>query len=119
MLPALQCKFACACLGHNTLALRAANITEAEALVVTFALAINFLEKTLRDWKVMLLPMAARKPGQLKVTSDVDARATPPTTGSREATTARDGDSPRNRLDSSTLKKGSIAYAEDMHASQG
>ena len=24
---------------------------------------MNFLEKTLRDWKVTLLPMAARKPG--------------------------------------------------------
>lgn len=41
------------------------------------ALAMNFFEKTLRDWKVTLLPMAARKPGQLKVTSLVDASATP------------------------------------------
>ncbi|MCJ1354285.1 MAG: hypothetical protein MMC33_004272 [Icmadophila ericetorum] len=75
----------------------------------TFALPMNFLEKTFRDWKVTLLPMAARKPGQLKVTSEVEASATPPTTGKREARTGNVGVSPRNRLDSSTLKKGSIA----------
>ena len=32
------------------------------------ALPMNFLDSTLRDWKVTLEPMAARKPGQLKVT---------------------------------------------------
>ena len=78
----------------------------------TLAFAMNFLEKTFRDWKVTLLPMAARNPGQLKVTSEVDASATPPTTGKREAMTASEGLSPRKRLDSSTLKKGSMACTQ-------
>ncbi len=75
----------------------------------TFFLPMNFLEKTLRDWKVMLLPMAARKPAQLKVASVADARATPPTTGSSDSTMGMLGDSPRNSALSSTLKKGSMA----------
>ena len=44
-------------------------------------LLMIFLEKTLRDWKVTLDPMADRKPVQLKVASEAEARATPaPTT---------------------------------------
>ncbi len=53
--------------------------------------------------------MAARNPGQLNVTSEVEASATPPTTGKSDPMTAREGVSPRNRLDSSTLKNGSMA----------
>ena len=34
------------------------------------ALPMNFLDSTLRDWKVTLEPIAARKPGQLNVTCD-------------------------------------------------
>ncbi len=70
---------------------------------------MNFLENTLRDWKVRLEPMAARKPGQLNVTSLADASATPPTIGSSDASTAPLGASPRNSALSTTLKKGSIA----------
>jgi hypothetical protein len=46
---------------------------------------------------------------QLKDISVQDANATPPTMGTRVATTAREGTSPRNRLDSTTLKNGSMA----------
>ena len=56
-----------------------------------FFLPMNFLEKTLRDWNVTLLPMAARKPGQLKLTSLAEASATPPTTGSSDSTTGTVG----------------------------
>ena len=71
---------------------------------------MNFLEKTLRDWKVTLDPMAARKPGQLKVASEKDAAATPPTIGTSVARTAGDGVSPRNNADNITVKKGSVAW---------
>ena len=74
------------------------------------AFPMNFLDSTFRDWKVMLDPMAARKPGQLKVTSVTDAMATPPTMGKRVRMTGRVGASPRNRADRTTLKKGSRAY---------
>lgn len=60
-------------------------------------LPMNFFESTFRDWKVMLEPIAARKPGQLKVTSLTDAIATPPTMGRRVAITAGLWDSPRKR----------------------
>lgn len=53
--------------------------------------------------------MAARKPAQLKDTSVTDAIATPPTMGTRVATTAMEGTSPRNSDESTTEKKGSIA----------
>ena len=45
----------------------------------TLFLLMIFFEKTLRDWKVTLDPMADRKPVQLKVASEADARATPAT----------------------------------------
>ena len=77
---------------------------------LTFLLPINFLEKTLRDWKVTFEPMAAKKPGQLKVASDADAATTPPTIGTRDSRTGMLGVSPKKRLDSSTEKKGSMDY---------
>ena len=69
---------------------------------------MNFLEKTFLDWKVMLDPMAARKPPQLKVASDADAAITPPTMGTKESSTGILGVSPRKMLDSRTEKKGSM-----------
>ena len=42
---------------------------------------IIFLLSTFRDWNVMFDPMAAKKPAQQKLTSVMDASATPPTTG--------------------------------------
>ncbi len=75
---------------------------------LAFLLPMNFLEKTLRDWKVRLDPMAARKPPQLKVASEAEAATTPPTIGTSVASTAGLGVSPRNRLESSTEKKGSM-----------
>ena len=53
--------------------------------------------------------MAAKKPAQQKLTSVMDARATPPTTGTSAPTTASDGISPKNNADSNTEKNGSIA----------
>mmetsp|Transcript_20262 Transcript_20262/g.56455 ORF Transcript_20262/g.56455 Transcript_20262/m.56455 type:complete len:231 (-) Transcript_20262:325-1017(-) len=73
------------------------------------ALAMSFLENTLRDWKVRLEPMADKKPRQLKVASLMDAIATPPMMGSRVATTKGWGCSPRNRALKATLKAGSMA----------
>lgn len=70
---------------------------------------MNFLEKTFRDWKVMLEPMAARKPPQLKVASEAEAAMTPPTMGTRDKSTGMLGMSPRNKLDRRTEKKGSMA----------
>ena len=70
---------------------------------------MNFLERTFLDWKVMLDPMADRKPPQLKVASVTDAMATPPTMGKRDNTMGTVGVSPRNIADSNTLKKGSSA----------
>lgn len=69
---------------------------------------MNFLEKTLRDWKVTLDPMAARKPGQLKVASEAEAATTPPTMGTSESSTGMEGVSPKKILDSRTEKNGSI-----------
>ncbi len=43
---------------------------EGTALRTLPALPMNFLDSTLRDWKVTLEPIAARKPGQLNVTCD-------------------------------------------------
>ena len=59
-------------------------------------------------------PMAARKPGQLKVTSVTEAAATPPTMGKSDSTMGSVGVSPRKIADSSTLKKGSKAYMSNM-----
>ena len=70
---------------------------------------ITFFEKTFRDWKVTLDPIAAKKPTQLNVASLADASATPPTIGSRDPTTASEGASPRNKAESRTEKKGSMA----------
>ena len=70
---------------------------------------MNFLEKTLRDWKVMLDPMAAKKPPQLKVASEADAATTPPTIGTKDRSTGTDGESPRKMLERRTEKKGSMA----------
>ena len=78
--------------------------------VLTFLLPMNFLEKTLRDWKVTFDPMAARNPGQLKVASEADAATTPPTIGMRDSRTGMLGVSPKKRLDNSTEKKGSIDW---------
>ena len=50
---------------------------------------IIFLLSTFRDWNVMFDPMAAKKPAQQKLTSVMDASATPPTTGTSAPTTAR------------------------------
>lgn len=69
---------------------------------------MNFLENTFLDWKVTLDPMAAKKPGQLKVASEADAATTPPTMGTRESSTGMLGVSPRNMLESSTEKNGSM-----------
>jgi len=76
-------------------------------------LPMNFLEKTLRDWKVMLDPMAARKPPQLKVASEAEAATTPPTMGTSVARTMGLGVSPRNRLESTTEKNGSIDCTQE------
>lgn len=57
----------------------------------------------------MLDPKAARKPVQLKDSSDVEASATPETMGNSDAATAIVGRSPRNMNDIMTLKKGSRA----------
>lgn len=72
-------------------------------------LPMNFLDSTFLDWKVMLEPIAARKPGQLKVTSVTDAIATPPTIGNSVRTTGSVGESPKNKAESTTLKNGSKA----------
>ena len=72
---------------------------------------MNFLEKTFLDWKVTLDPMAAKKPGQLKVASEAEAATTPPTMGTRDSSTGMLGVSPRKMLESSTEKKGSIDYS--------
>ncbi len=77
-------------------------------------LPMNFLEKTLRDWKVTLEPMAAKKPGQLKVASEAEAATTPPTIGTRESRTGMLGVSPRKMLDSSTEKNGSMDCMKEM-----
>lgn len=69
---------------------------------------MNFLEKTFRDWKVTLDPIAAKKPGQLKVASEAEAATTPPTMGTRDSSTGMLGVSPRKRLESRTEKKGSM-----------
>ena len=53
--------------------------------------------------------MAAKNPAQLKLTSVMDANATPPTTGTSAPTTASDGISPKNNALRSTEKNGSIA----------
>ena len=74
------------------------------------SLPMNFLDRTFLDWKVMLEPIAARKPPQLKVASVTDAIATPPTMGNRDSTIGMVGVSPRNAADRATLKNGSSAY---------
>lgn len=76
------------------------------------SLPINFLERTFLDWKVMLEPMADRKPPQLKVASVTEAMATPPTMGNSDNTMGTVGLSPRKMADSNTLKKGSSACNE-------
>lgn len=58
----------------------------------------------------MLEPSAAKKPVQLKDSSEVDARATPVTMGTKEAATERVGTSPRKKYDINTLKNGSKAF---------
>lgn len=73
-------------------------------------LSMNFLERTLRDWNVILDPNAARNPVQLNVNSDVDANATPVTIGTKEAATGMVGTEPRKMKDMMTLKKGSNAF---------
>ena len=73
---------------------------------------MNFLERTFLDWKVMLEPIADRKPPQLKVASVTDAMATPPTIGNRDNTIGMVGVSPKNMADSNTLKNGSRACRE-------
>ena len=70
---------------------------------------MNFFDRTFLDWKVRLEPMAAKKPGQLKVASVREAIATPPTMGNRDSTTGKVGLSPRKIADRATLKKGSNA----------
>lgn len=72
-------------------------------------LSMNFLERTLRDWNVMFDPNAARNPVQLNVNSDVEAKATPVTIGTKEAATGIVGTEPRKMKDMMTLKKGSRA----------
>ena len=39
---------------------------------------MNFFDRTLRDWKLTLLPIAAAKPGQLKVTCVVEYKPAVP-----------------------------------------
>lgn len=78
-------------------------------LNLTLPFPMNFFEKTFRDWKVMLEPMAARKPPQLNVASVADARATPPTIGTRVKRIGTVGVSPKNMAESTTEKNGSIA----------
>lgn len=73
---------------------------------------MNFLESTFLDWKVMLEPMADRKPPQLKVASVTDAMATPPTIGNRDNTMGIVGVSPKNMADNNTLKNGSRACSK-------
>ena len=73
---------------------------------------MNFLDRTFLDWKVMLEPMADRKPPQLKVASVTDAMATPPTIGNRDNTMGMVGLSPKKIADSKTLKNGSSACSE-------
>ena len=77
---------------------------------------MNFLENTLRDWKVMLDPMAAKKPPQLKVASEADAATTPPTIGTKDSSTGTDGESPRKMLERRTEKNGSIACSNQATA---
>jgi len=78
------------------------------------SLPMNFLDRTFLDWKVMLEPIAARKPPQLKVASVTDAIATPPTMGNRDSTIGMVGVSPRNAADRATLKNGSSAYKSGL-----
>eukprot|EP00951_Prasinocladus_malaysianus_P034472 scaffold348269_cov37-Prasinocladus_malaysianus.AAC.1 len=82
-------------------------MTENRLMLSRWTLPMTFLEKTLREVKVMLDPRAAKSPIQLKDGSVKDARAMPATTGTREATRATEGMSPRNSAEKSTEKKGS------------
>ena len=74
-----------------------------------FSPPMIFLLSTLRDWKVRLDPMAARKPAQLKDSSVAEASATPPAMGTSDATTAAVGWSPKKIAERTTEKKGSMA----------
>jgi len=71
---------------------------------------MNFFDSTFRDWNVMFDPNAAKNPVQLKVSSEVDARATPVTIGTNDAATGNVGTVPRKRKDMITLKNGSNAF---------
>ena len=70
---------------------------------------MNFLLSTFLLWKVRFEPMAATKPAQLKEASVADARATPPTMGTRVSTTAGGATSPRKAALITTEKNGSMA----------
>jgi hypothetical protein len=70
---------------------------------------MNFLERTLRDWKVRLEPIAAQKPVQLKESSETEASPTPTMMGSSEATTGSVGASRRTSAERRTEKAGSAA----------
>ena len=82
-------------------------------------LVMNFLDSTFRDWNVMLEPMAERKPSQVKDSSLVEARATPPMIGKSDSTTGRLGLSPRNIADSSTAEGGGVGLVRVVRAQQG
>lgn len=70
---------------------------------------MNFLLNTFRVWFVRLEAIAVLKPIQLKEASVNEARATPPTMGTREETIQMEGLSPKNSAESKTVKNGSIA----------
>jgi hypothetical protein len=71
--------------------------------------ARSFLLRTFLDWLVRLDAMALQNPVQLKETSVNEAKATPPTIGTSEPSTGREGTSPRKRAERRTVKKGSEA----------
>lgn len=74
-----------------------------------FPLIINFFDNTFLDWKVIFDPNAAKKPIQLKDSSEVEARATPLMMGTRDKMTVTGGRSPKKIEERRTLKKGSKA----------
>jgi len=70
---------------------------------------ISFLLSTFLDWNVTFEAIALQKPAQLKEASVRDAKATPPTMGTRDNTTQGVGNSPRKIAERRTEKKGSMA----------
>lgn len=69
----------------------------------------SFLLSTFLDWYRRFDAIALQNPIQLKESSVNDAKATPPTIGTREPSTSSEGVSPRKKAERRTVKKGSDA----------